>query len=60
VSAAFKEDQYIVQEQQARLTECGEGNLINIVADGARVHMRRVLDKMIAAESPSTNEAVRA
>jgi phenylpropionate dioxygenase-like ring-hydroxylating dioxygenase large terminal subunit len=60
VSAAFKEDQYIVQEQQARITECGEAGLINIVADGARVHMRRVLDKMFAAESPSSTEPVRA
>jgi phenylpropionate dioxygenase-like ring-hydroxylating dioxygenase large terminal subunit len=56
VSAAFKEDQYIVQQQQARLTECGDEKLINIVADGARVHMRRVLDKMLAAEVGSAQQ----
>lgn len=50
VASAFKEDQWIVQEQQARLSECGEAGLVNIVADGARVHMRRVLDKLLAAE----------
>jgi phenylpropionate dioxygenase-like ring-hydroxylating dioxygenase large terminal subunit len=51
VSAAFREDQYIVQQQQMRLKELGEDGLINIVADGARVHMRRVLDKMLARET---------
>jgi phenylpropionate dioxygenase-like ring-hydroxylating dioxygenase large terminal subunit len=51
VSAAFLEDQYIVQQQQMRLKELGEDGLINIVADGARVHMRRVLDKMLARET---------
>jgi phenylpropionate dioxygenase-like ring-hydroxylating dioxygenase large terminal subunit len=50
VSMAFKEDQYIVQEQQARLSECGESALINIVADGARMHMRRVLEKLAARD----------
>lgn len=51
VSAAFLEDQYIVQRQQERLTECGEDALINIVADGARVHMRRVLERMAASDA---------
>lgn len=48
VASAFKEDQWIVTAQQTRLTECGEDGLINIVADGARVHMRRVLERMLA------------
>jgi phenylpropionate dioxygenase-like ring-hydroxylating dioxygenase large terminal subunit len=51
VSAAFREDQYIVQQQQMRVKELGEDGLINIVADGARVHMRRVLDKLLAREN---------
>jgi phenylpropionate dioxygenase-like ring-hydroxylating dioxygenase large terminal subunit len=50
VASAFKEDQWIVQAQQARLAECSEDGLVNIVADGARVHMRRVLDKMLERE----------
>jgi vanillate O-demethylase monooxygenase subunit len=50
LSTAFKQDQWIVQQQQARLLEIGEGPLINIVADGARVHMRRIVDRLIAAE----------
>jgi phenylpropionate dioxygenase-like ring-hydroxylating dioxygenase large terminal subunit len=51
VSAAFREDQYIVQQQQMRLKERGEDGLVNIVADGARVHMRRVLERMLASEN---------
>jgi vanillate O-demethylase monooxygenase subunit len=51
VSAAFREDQYIVQQQQMRLKELGEDGLVNIVADGARVHMRRVLEKLLARET---------
>ncbi len=51
VLTAFRQDQWIVQLQQENLIEFGEENLINIVADGARVHMRRVLDRLIAAES---------
>jgi phenylpropionate dioxygenase-like ring-hydroxylating dioxygenase large terminal subunit len=50
LSFAFHEDQAIVQRQQERLLEFGEDRLINIVADGARVHMRRVMDKLIARE----------
>lgn len=51
VLTAFRQDQWIVQLQQENLVEFGEENLINIVADGARVHMRRVLDRLIAAET---------
>ncbi len=34
-----------------RLKELGEDGLVNIVADGARVHMRRVLEKLLARET---------
>ena len=47
---AFKQDQRIVQQQQARLREIGDDRLINIVADGARVHMRRIIERLTAAE----------
>jgi phenylpropionate dioxygenase-like ring-hydroxylating dioxygenase large terminal subunit len=53
VAAAFKEDQFIVQQQQKRLEELGDSGLINIVADGARVHMRRVLERLLDAETPA-------
>jgi phenylpropionate dioxygenase-like ring-hydroxylating dioxygenase large terminal subunit len=48
---AFLEDQAMVQAQQERLTEFGEDELINIHTDGARVHMRRILDKLLAREA---------
>jgi vanillate O-demethylase monooxygenase subunit len=51
LSTAFKEDQFIVQQQQARLLEIDEDRLINIVADGARVHMRRIVERLYALES---------
>ena len=51
LETAFHEDVRIVGLQQARLSEIGEAPLINIVADGARVHMRRVVEKMLARES---------
>ena len=41
----------MVQAQQERLTEFGEDELINIHTDGARVHMRRILDKLLAREA---------
>ena len=48
---AFNEDVRIVGLQQSRLSEFGEEPLINIVADGARVHMRRVMEKLLAKEA---------
>jgi vanillate O-demethylase monooxygenase subunit len=52
LETAFKQDKAIVELQQARLTELGDEALINIVADGARVHMRRVVDRLLAREHP--------
>jgi vanillate O-demethylase monooxygenase subunit len=57
LTTAFQQDQVIVQQQQARLLEIGEERLINIVADGARMHMRRVVERLEARER---SEAVRA
>jgi vanillate O-demethylase monooxygenase subunit len=51
ISAAFAQDKAIVELQQARLTELGEEGLVNIKADGARLHMRRVVQAMIDGES---------
>ncbi len=51
LETAFKEDVRIVGLQQARLTEVGDESLINIVADGARAHMRRVVEKLAAREN---------
>ncbi len=56
VSKAFEEDRWIVQAQQARIGEFGEDALININTDGARVHMRRVLEGMFTREGRASAE----
>jgi len=57
LETAFHEDVRIVGLQQARLTEVGDAPLVNIVADGARVHMRRVVEKLLARESAAPEPA---
>jgi phenylpropionate dioxygenase-like ring-hydroxylating dioxygenase large terminal subunit len=44
--ATFLEDKVVVEQQQARLDEFGEDWLVNIASDGARAHMRRVIERM--------------
>ena len=51
LEVAFKEDATIVALQQARLSEFGEEKLINIAADAARVHMRRLGDRLRERET---------
>jgi len=46
--ATFIEDKNVVEGQQARLDEFGEGWLVNIVSDATRVQMRRIIDDMVA------------
>jgi phenylpropionate dioxygenase-like ring-hydroxylating dioxygenase large terminal subunit len=52
VAYVVKEDIAIMELQQARMSEIAEANLVNIVADGARVQMRRVVERMLAQEAP--------
>lgn len=51
IDTAFLEDKAIVEEQQARLEELGEDMLVDIVADSARMQMRRTVQTMLAAEA---------
>lgn len=51
LAAAFLEDKVIVEAQQSRLQELGEQDLVGIASDSARVHMRRVVERLIAQES---------
>ncbi|MSO99544.1 MAG: aromatic ring-hydroxylating dioxygenase subunit alpha [Acetobacteraceae bacterium] len=51
IAAAFLEDKAIVESQQARLTELGETDLVDITTDAARMHMRRTVDRLIAEDS---------
>jgi phenylpropionate dioxygenase-like ring-hydroxylating dioxygenase large terminal subunit len=50
IAPTFLEDQEMVEAQQARLTELGEGGLIDIASDATRMTMRRLVERMIAAE----------
>jgi phenylpropionate dioxygenase-like ring-hydroxylating dioxygenase large terminal subunit len=52
VGAAFLEDKAVVEGQQARLAELGEGGLVDIVTDAARLHMRRTVQRLLAEEQP--------
>lgn len=51
IAAAFNEDQTIVEAQQERLSELGEGSLVDIRTDSARLHMRRIMDHLLAEET---------
>lgn len=51
IDKAFNEDKVIVEAQQASLTENGEQGLVDIVSDAARIHMRRVVKRLVEAEA---------
>jgi hypothetical protein len=57
IAAAFLEDKAVVEGQQTRLTELGEADVVDIVSDVARIHMRRVVDRLLAAEQPRRTAA---
>jgi vanillate O-demethylase monooxygenase subunit len=50
ISRAFDQDKAVIEAQQARLAELGDEGLVNIPADTARIRMRQVVEKMLAAE----------
>ena len=53
VARAFEEDRAMVEAQQERISERGESSLVNIGTDGARVPMRRILDRLRNGREPS-------
>ena len=57
IGAAFLEDKTVVEGQQARLGETGEADLVDIVTDATRLHMRRVVERLLAEESRRTQAA---
>jgi vanillate O-demethylase monooxygenase subunit len=57
IAAAFREDQAVVAEQQTRLSELGDADVVDIVSDAARIHMRRVMDRLLAQEQGPTQQA---
>jgi len=50
IASAFLEDAAMVQAQQERLSEFGEGGLVDIASDSIRMTMRRRVEQMIAVE----------
>lgn len=46
IGTAFKEDKLIVEEQHKTLQRTGEANLVDIVSDRARIHMRRIVQRL--------------
>jgi phenylpropionate dioxygenase-like ring-hydroxylating dioxygenase large terminal subunit len=50
ISAAFKEDKDICEAQQARIDELGEGGMVDIVSDGARIQLRRIIQIKLAED----------
>ena len=50
IAPTFVEDQDMVLAQQARLTEFGEAGLVDIASDATRMHMRRLMERLITEE----------
>ena len=50
IAPTFLEDKEMVEAQQNRLEELGEQGLVNIAADANRMHMRRMVERLIVGE----------
>ncbi len=50
IAPTFLEDKEMVEAQQARLGEFGDRGLTDIASDANRMHMRRMVEGLIAAE----------
>ena len=50
IAPTFVEDKTMVEAQQARLDEFGDKGLVDIASDANRMHMRRMVERLIAEE----------
>ena len=57
IAVTFKEDWLILDEQQVSLDRYPDRNYVEIAADGARVHARKVIDRRLAEEAGETKKA---
>ena len=48
IAPTFVEDRVMVEAQQARLGEFSESDLVDIASDATRMHMRRMVERLIA------------
>ena len=51
IARAFNQDKQVVEAQQARLDENPNAPLVDIHGDGARIHARRAVDRLLAEEN---------
>jgi len=57
IAPTFVEDKDMVEAQQARMTELGENSLVDIASDANRMTMRRMIERLIAAENQASAAA---
>jgi vanillate O-demethylase monooxygenase subunit len=50
IAPTFLEDKEMVEAQQRRLDELGERGLVDIASDANRMHMRRMVERLIVGE----------
>jgi vanillate O-demethylase monooxygenase subunit len=50
IAPTFLEDKEMVEAQQRRLDELGEQGLVDIASDANRMHMRRIVERLIVSE----------
>jgi vanillate O-demethylase monooxygenase subunit len=53
IAPTFLEDKEMVEAQQSRLDELGEQSLVDIASDANRMHMRRMVERLIVGEQSS-------
>ena len=50
IAPTFLEDKEMVEAQQRRLDELGEQGLVDIASDANRMHMRRIIERLVVSE----------
>jgi phenylpropionate dioxygenase-like ring-hydroxylating dioxygenase large terminal subunit len=57
IARAFGQDKTVLEAQQARLDESPNAPLVDIHGDGARIHARRAVERMLAEENTAAARA---
>jgi vanillate O-demethylase monooxygenase subunit len=57
IETAFRQDEFVLKEQYARVRAFPDRNLIDVRADAARVQGRRVLDRLIREDATAARGA---
>lgn len=59
IETAFRQDEFVLKEQYARVRAFGDRTYIDVRADAARVQGRRVLDRLMREEAAAATSAAR-